>query len=216
MSERHDPHESRGDVSGAARPEEDTVRQWIDLEIDGALPPAEARRLESALADEPGLAAEREALRELHRQLEASRVAVRPGFRESVMARLPEASWEPTGRRGWALALGLAVLLAGAAGLSLATGSTATGSLFGVLGAIGQALVASMLTGAGLLGASWRGVGLALEELLSASPSTLVVLALGVVLLNALFWRLLRRRAGAGPLGATPRRGQGRQSDRSS
>lgn len=193
MSERQDSQSPRGGADGVVRPDEETVRRWIDLEADGALAAEEARRLESALAADPRLARERQAALELRQQLEACRIAVRPGFREAVMERLPSAAWEPTGRRGRGLAISLAVALAAAATLSLALGSAATGSLAGLLGAVGEALVASLVTGAGLLGASWRGVGLALEELLSASPSTVVVLALLVVLLNGLFWRLLLR-----------------------
>jgi hypothetical protein len=50
-------------------------------------------------------------------------------------------------------------------------------------------------TGAGLLTASWQGVGLAVHELFGGSPLRLAVFGLGVLCLNLLFFRLLRRPA---------------------
>lgn len=195
MSERNDSGPAfRGTAS--RRPDEETVRRWLDLEADGALGASEARRLEEALDRYPHLAAERRDLTDLHRQLAASRIEVEPGFRSAVMGSLPQAAWEPAGRRGWGLAAIVTLALAVAGGLMLAAGDVgrpASGPLIGVVVAIAELLGASLVTGAGLLGASWRGVGLALEELLASTPSAVVGLALGVVLLNALFWRLLRR-----------------------
>ena len=63
----------------------------------------------------------------------------------------------------------------------------------GLLSALAEFVRASMLTGAGLLGASWRGLGLALEQALRTSPATLVLFGLGVLALNVVFVRLLRR-----------------------
>ena len=51
---------------------------------------------------------------------------------------------------------------------------------------------AALLSGAGLLSASWRGVGLALGEALDLPAQ--VVFGLGVLALNALLFLLLRRR----------------------
>ncbi|MDX1643833.1 MAG: hypothetical protein R3244_05685 [Thermoanaerobaculia bacterium] len=197
MSEHYDS-DSADSGSGSERPDEETVRLWLDLEADGALEAAEAARLDRALELYPHLVAERRELADLHRRLAAGRIEVDPGFGATVMRSLPPAAWEPGGRRGWGLAAIAAVMLALGAGLLLAasgTGWSASGPLLGVLTAVAELLGASLVTGAGLLGASWRGVGLVLEELFAATPSAVVGLGLGVVLLNVLFWRLLRRPA---------------------
>ena len=68
--------------------------------------------------------------------------------------------------------------------------------LLGIAAVMLAVAVASFVadrTGAGLLGASWRGLALALESLLDASPLTLGLFAAGVLSLNVLFFRLLRR-----------------------
>lgn len=197
MSEHYDSDSASSD-SGSELPDEETVRLWLDLEADGALRASEAARLDPALELYPHLVSERRELAELNRALAASRIEVEPGFGATVMRSLPQAAWEPGGRRGWGLAAIAAVTLALGAGLLLAAsgaGSAASGPLLGVFVAVAELLGASLVTGAGLLGASWRGVGLALEELLASTPSAVVALALGVVLLNVLFWRLLRRPA---------------------
>ena len=179
------------------RPADEAILRWLDLEADGELSAEEAVRLEAALRQRPELEAERRELRRLHADL-ATRVDVREGFRESVMEALPQPAWEPAGRRGWGVAVAVVALLAAASAALLGwSGSSATAPGLGVLAAITDALQTALLTGAGLLGASWRGVGLALGELLDASPVTLAVFAVGVVGLNVLFFRLLRRRAAA-------------------
>jgi len=178
-----------------SHPDDTTILEILDLEADGCLPTAERPRLEAALADDPACRREFEDLRSLHQALAASRVEVRPGFRSQVMASLPVASWEPAGRQGWGLAAAVTVALAAVSAVMFGLSGVGQGSgpVLGVVAAIGQALQASLVTGAGLLGASWRGVGLALGELLSVSPLTTVAFGVAVLALNLLFFRLLRR-----------------------
>ena len=51
-----------------------------------------------------------------------------------------------------------------------------------------------ILAGAGLLGASWRGVGLVVESWIADSIPNLLVALFLIVCLNGLLFRLLRRR----------------------
>lgn len=186
------------------RPDDTTILEYLDLEADGCLPETERARVEAAVADSADLQRELDELRELHRALEASRVEVRPEFRSQVMEALPVAAWEPAGRQGWGLAGAVAAVLALLSALLFGLGGTGQGAgpVLGIVAAVGQALKASLVTGAGLLGASWRGVGLAIGELLSVSPLTTVVLGVAVVALNLLFYRLLRRDVRAPQLAA--------------
>jgi hypothetical protein len=172
----------------------ETARLWLDLEADGELAAAEAAGLEAALRELPELAGERRELGRLHEALAASRIAVREGFRDEVMRRLPAAAWEPVGRQRWSVAVVAASLLVVLSGVLLSLGggpSMASG--VGVLGALGELFRATALAGAGLLGASWRGLGLALQVTLESSPLTIALFGAAVVALNVLFLRLLRR-----------------------
>lgn len=180
------------------RTDHTTFREWLDLEADGALAPADGRRLAAHLAECADCRAERERLARLHESLAASRVAVADGFRERVMTALPEAPWERrvaaagnwlrAGVVGAALA-GLSVALFALSGARLEAG----GSLAGALAAVGDMLVTAAIAGAGLLGASWTGIGLVVGDLFRRSPGTLAAVALLAVFLAALTVSLVRR-----------------------
>jgi hypothetical protein len=58
-------------------------------------------------------------------------------------------------------------------------------------------LRAAVQAGAGLLGASWKGIGLIIEEIL-ASPASLGAFGFLVLCLNLLLFSLIRRRRLAG------------------
>jgi predicted anti-sigma-YlaC factor YlaD len=175
-----------------------TYREWLDLDLEGALTGDEGERLAAHLVGCADCRAERQRLVALHRMIETSRVEVRPGFGASVMAALPEPAWAtpPAARHRWAWAAALvgvlgslsAVLLL-LSGARLAPGASLAGALAAVAEMVGTALIA----GAGLLGASWTGVGLAVADLFARSPGTLVACALLVVFLALLTVSLLRR-----------------------
>jgi hypothetical protein len=135
--------------------------------------------------------------------LEAGRVPVREGFHARVMASLPSAGWEAARRPArsaafwrWPVAV-LAALVAltralvGMSSTQLAPG----GSFLGALAALADLFASSALAGAGLLGASWQGIGLVTSEILGEIPGGLVAFAVLVVCLNLLLLSLVRRRS---------------------
>jgi hypothetical protein len=168
----------------------------LDLEVDGALEPAQRAELEAELEASPDLAQERQRLLRLQSLLEESRIPVRPDFRRCVMAALPTARWETRGLRAWRLPVALLVLLGGSAAALVSlgvAGSLPQASFFGAFSALFDLAVAALLTGAGLLSASWRGIGMAVGDVFSASLGLQVLFGAVVVGLNLLLVLLVRR-----------------------
>lgn len=173
----------------------ETCREWLNLELDGALRPAERRELAAYLASHPELRAVGRELAAMDRLLREERVPVRAGFRGRVMAELPASAWEARHPRSWWLVAALLVVVGGASAALLGIGSAATRPevpFAGALGAVADLFGTALVAGAGLLAASWKGVGLALTELLSRSAAGIVVFVVGVVFLNLLFLALVR------------------------
>jgi predicted anti-sigma-YlaC factor YlaD len=178
----------------------DRLRETLDLELDGAavdesLSAAEKARLEEHLASCAECRVEREGLLMLHERLSAAVVEPRAGFAGEVMRALGPAPWEARALVVWrwpfALLLGLgglaAVLLGGAAAeLEPRAGS------FDAFMALARLLESAALAGAGLLGASWKGLGSGLAEWLGASKLNLAGAGVLLLALNLLFLRLLR------------------------
>jgi len=139
---------------------------------------------------------------ELDELLAAGRVPVREGFQARVMASLPAAGWEaarspvhsPAAWR-WPAAALAALLAATAALVGWASPHLAPGGSFaGALAALGDLFATSALAGAGLLGASWQGIGMVTSEALGEIPGGLVAFTILVVCLNLLLIALVRRR----------------------
>jgi anti-sigma factor RsiW len=173
-----------------------THREWLNLHLDGELGSTETLRFEEQLAGDSELAAEYQQLSALHAGIQGESISVRSHFRDRVMAALPLPAWLPQPRLSWALPLAMAGLLAIAAAWILGGVSLGESALVGTGFAVADFLVATSMAGAGLLAASWRGLGLALEEILKQSGLSLLALAVPVLLLNLLFVSLLRRRGG--------------------
>jgi len=168
----------------------------VDLSVDGALDPAEREALRARVADDGALRREERELKRLHEVLAAGRVTARPGFATGVMAALPEsAPWADRRLLGWRSVLGtLAAVLAlalGAFAVAGATGTGVNGPGFATARAVAAFATSAALSGAGLLAASWRGVGMAVAAALDL-PAT-VAFGIGVVAVNALLIALLRR-----------------------
>ena len=180
----------------------DTNREEIlgllHRELDGDLDPDEARQLESLCRQDPAVAAERRELRDLDRLLVSDRIWAREGFQERVMAALPDhPSWEPVGDRSrWLFPAAAAfVLLSGS--LLLLLGSAGGETVPGLLASVAEFFASTLLAGAGLLGASWRGMGMVLGEMLEG-PGW-IAFGLGVLALDVLLLVLLRRSRSSAP-----------------
>lgn len=183
--------------------------EWLQAEFDGELSPERRLALDQHVAACARCAAERAELAKLGDLLTRSAAPVRPDFRSAVMSSLPAAGWESRSPRTWALPLAMLAVFGTAAAILMGISAARLepgGPFAGALSALGGLLGSSLLAGAGLVAASWRGVGLAASALASRSPLGLGVLGVGVLCLNLLVWRLLRgRRTAAGVV----RRGRG-------
>jgi predicted anti-sigma-YlaC factor YlaD len=176
--------------------EHDRYREWLDLAIEGELAEPERVRLDAHLAECAPCRAERLTLERLAGELAASRVAVRRGFAGEVMAALEPAPWEARTLAAWRLPFALLLALGGLAAAlfgGAAAALDAGGRSFSALLALVDLFTSAALAGAGLAGASWRGLGLGVRAWLVESPlnvgAALVLLVGGYFLL----FRLLRR-----------------------
>lgn len=191
----------------------DRYREWLTL--DGgpapALEPSQERRLHEHLAECGQCRVEREELARMDALLDGERIGVRAGFRQEVMRRLPAAGWESRYPRSWRLPVAVMLLLGAAAALLLGMHSAQSAPslpLIGALGAIADAVSTGLLAGTGMLWASWRGVGFALDALLS--PSATAVLVVSVLCLDILVLALIARRDRSRRAPAVERGGSGR------
>jgi hypothetical protein len=177
------------------------IREWIELESDEELRSERQRELLSEhLAACESCTRERAHNRQLRAALDSARIAVRPDFATAVMAALPAAGWEARSPRTWAMPLTLFGLLGAAAAAVVgieAARLQPSGPLASAFSALADLFGAALLTGGGLLGASWRGVGMAVREVVGDSTGSLVALGALAVGLNLIVWRLARRRAPA-------------------
>jgi predicted anti-sigma-YlaC factor YlaD len=178
------------------KPDHSTYREWLNLDADGRLAGEQSTRLEEHLAACAECRREREELAALEGLLRRSAIAMRPGFRASVMSSLPAAGWEGRAPRAWRFPAAACVLL-GIAAVLLVAGSASAPSGFTALLAVGGMVRAAALAGAGLLAASWQGIGLVIDEVIS-SPVSLGAFGFLVLCLNLLLVSLIRRRRPAG------------------
>jgi anti-sigma factor RsiW len=166
-------------------------RDLLQIQADGELSRLEGQRLERHLSGCAACRAERRELARLDELLGAASVPVRPGFRDEVMAALPDAAWQSRHPTSWAAGAVLALLLGGGA-FVLTSGAGVTSSpLAEIFVAVFDLFRSSLVAGAGLLDASWRGVGLALGRLFDGSLLNLVAFGVFVIGVDALFLRLL-------------------------
>lgn len=171
------------------------IKEALDLAVDGALPAEELAEVDAHVAECSSCRAERERLERLGGVLAADRVVVREGFAAEVMRALPPAPWEARTARSWRWPVALLLLLGGLSAILL--GNAAAGlepeapglSAFFALARLAES---ALLAGAGLVGASWQGLGAGLGAWLSASKANLAVVAGLLLALNFLLFRLLR------------------------
>lgn len=189
------------------RPDCDTFCEWIHLEDDGELAPRDAALLSEHLGTCAACRHEREEAEALGRLLRASRLEVRPDFRSAVLSALPATGWESRAPRAWILPVAAMLLFAATAMLLLSSGSVALPPGASALLAVGDMARASVLAGVGLLGASWKGIGLVVREVVS-SPLAIGIFGLLVLSINLLLVSLVRRRRSAPVAALAPRRGR--------
>jgi hypothetical protein len=200
------------------RIEHERYREWLTLENEpGAeLRTDERRLLTEHLAECSACRGERRMLARMDGVLAEARVGVRDGFRHDVMLSLPAAGWESRSPRSWHLPVAVMLLFGAAAALLLGVHSAETASglpLAGAVGAMVEAVTTGLLAGTGMLWASWRGVGFALDTLLG--PSATIALVVLVLSLDILILTLVTRRGRTSTvLAGGARRGEGNGSSR--
>ena len=167
--------------------------ELLQMQADGELSRLEAQRLERHLASCPGCREERRELARLDELLGAARIAVRADFRDEVVAALPDAGWQNRHPASWAAGVALVFLLGGGAFALTSGAGVAAAPLAEIFVAVLDLFRSSLLAGAGLLDASWRGLGLALDRLFDGSLVNLVAFGVFVIGVDALFLRLLLR-----------------------
>lgn len=191
------------------------LREWVALEREPGelLSPHERRQLDEHLDGCLSCREEREAFSRLGALLSDSAVPVRGGFRDDVMRSLPAAGWETRAPRAWRLPIAVLLLLGIAAGWTVAlpsTGGGAAGAFTGALTALADMTLTGALAASGLLWASWRGLGLAIDTYLA--PGAAIALFVLVVSLDVLLLSILVRSGKAAPEGAGRGRPEGRLS----
>jgi hypothetical protein len=173
-----------------------TYQEWLHSELDGALTTGERSQLRDHLVYCDQCKAEKEELIQLERLLADSHLPVRAEFCDEVMASLPASGWEARFPKSWIAALvAVVMLVAGAAALISSAGSGLEPAvpLAGAFVAILEMLQSSVLAGAGLLTASWKGLGLAFQELLGGSIWNLLAISALVFAVDFLLIRMLVR-----------------------
>lgn len=176
------------------RPDHNTFREWLHLDVDGHLPASQRTELEQHLAGCAGCRTEREDLLALGALLLKNRIPVRTDFKDTVLASLPATGWENRSPKTWGFPAAVFLLLAGIAAILFGSAHLSTaGSGASALLAVADMLGSTVQAGAGLLAATWKGLGMAFAEVI-ASPMSLGILAVLVVSLNLLLFSLLRRR----------------------
>ena len=178
------------------RPDHKMYREWLDLDA-GDLSPLQRAELEQHLAGCADCRAEREDLLALEALLQKNRVPVRPDFKDAVLSSLPTTGWENRHPKTWSVPAAVFLLLAGIAAVVFGSSQWgAAGAGLPVVAAVADMLGSTVLAGAGLMTATWKGLGMAFEEVI-ASPMSLGALAVLVISLNLALFSLLRRRGGA-------------------
>lgn len=178
-------------------------REWLTLEGPDrqGLAPAERRRLDEHLEECAACRAERDQFAQLDRLMAEEPLPVRASFRREVMAALPAAGWEGRSPRAWTwpVAAMLAFGVAAAALLGASSTRMAPGASFvTALAAVADLFLTGMLAGAGLLSASWRGLGLVLDRALTPSSTaafTLLVISIDILLLSLVLKKRRRSKA---------------------
>ena len=175
-----------------------TMNEWLFLEPDGELSHEQLTELDAWSAGSPEIAATRRQLERLDALLAGSKIDVRDGFQQQLIASLPPAGWHARHPRSWWVAALVLAVLGGSSALlmGLSAAQLEPASPFvAAMAAVGEMLTSSIAAGAGLIGASWHGIGLVFGEWLGQSMPNTVSFVVAVVGVSLLLSRRLRRRA---------------------
>lgn len=178
------------------KPDCETFREWIALDLGEELPARERGDLADHLGTCAACREERKAAEALDGLLQRSRIEVRQDFRADVLGALPATGWESRAPRSWMVPLAAMILLASGAAYLLSSGSVAMPPGLSALAAVAEMVRASILAGVGLLDASWKGMGLLVGRVIS-SPVGFGAFGLFVLSLNLLVVSMIRKRRAA-------------------
>lgn len=180
------------------------VQELLYLEPDNELTAVEAKVVEAHIARCAECRSVRGEIAALDSLLTASRIEAHPDLASRVMDNLPPALWAMRRPGSWRAAAAVFVGLLGIAYVLTSQGQQPLGEALpwvATLTAMAELLRSAALAGAGLMSASWAGVGLALGDILSRSPFGFAMFGLFVLGVDVLFlryvWRLSRREAKA-------------------
>jgi anti-sigma factor RsiW len=179
------------------------LESFVRSELEAAEAASVARHLEGCDA----CRAELEVERHLVEAMASLSVRSRPDFAAGVMAAVAasaEPAWARPRMSAWAWpAAVLAAFAAAAAWIAVNLSATPVGGIVGTLSGMAKA---SLIAGAGLLGASWRGVSLTVRDAFSGEPASLALLAVTTALAVVGLYRfLLRPRWARAAQGRSPR-----------
>jgi len=178
------------------QPDHTTFREWLYLEPDGELKAGERSSLQQHLAACASCRQERRELVAFNEMVDESKIAVGQDFTVEVMTGLPATGWETRSPRTW-LAAVVAVLLLGI-GSALLIGGAGQEAMSAVpiaaAAAVWELLSSSALAGAGMLAASWKGLGIAFQDVLGQSVWNIVAFGVLILCLDLLLLRYLVRR----------------------
>ncbi|HKI86759.1 MAG TPA: zf-HC2 domain-containing protein [Thermoanaerobaculia bacterium] len=176
--------------------EHDTYREWLDPSRTGELSAAEEAQLSRHLSQCASCREELEVTTRLNALLVSDRIEPRADLVDMVMARLPEAGWQARHPRSWLPALAALTVIGSGAAALLGGGAAEIephAPFLGALAALFELFKGALLAGAGLLRASWHGVGLAVGNLLTRSWLDSSLTVIGVLSLDLLLLALYRR-----------------------
>ncbi len=178
------------------QPDHSTYREWLHLEPDSELNAGQRSGLQQHLAACPSCREERRLLTNLTAMIDDTRIQVRPDFTRTVMEKLPTAPWETRSPRTWIAAMVVVVLLAIGASLMIGVAGDEVRSAVPIAAAtaVWELLSSSALAGAGLLAASWKGLGIAFQDVLGRSVWNLLAFGALILCLDLILFRLLFRR----------------------
>lgn len=177
------------------QPDHIALRELLYLEPDGELNAGDRSRLQQHLAVCSDCQRERQELAQLNELVDRSTIPVDEEFTREVMDRLPPTGWETRSPSTWWVALAVVFGLAIASALLIGTASDEVVSAvpLAAASAVWELLSSSVLAGAGLMAASWKGLGIAFQEVLGRSVWNMIAFGVIVICLDLLLLRYLLR-----------------------